>query len=323
MNLHRTIPLILALLVPAASAHAIDVDPEPDLPDDSPASTVWQKTYSKAKLYGSTDWGAGYRINGGVSATPAHGTYKDQLGARITAETYAKVNGSTWKVFAARATGATEAQRRTDLSVTAYVGSQAVWTDHWSSTTSTKTLYSATPAAWTIPFFDQHVTVDVYGIDVTFRLKAQGELRTSLSGKLSNVGLEASGTASGRADLYASAAVGHTVCMGSACVGAEAGVYTDVDLVKVSVPARVAAWWSFAPTAGVQINYVAKADATITSLSGELGVWANACIIGCIGGTKELISWAGATATFVIANHSGTYCLAGECSMLPPSSENT
>lgn len=327
MNLHRTIPLLLALLAPAA-AHAIPNEPieEPDPGEpggggDDPVDTgYWAKNYSKSALFGSSSWGAGYKINGGVWALPAAGDFKDRLGARLNAESYAKLNGSYLRVLGARATGETEAKRKTALSFNAYVGSATIYTKSWTSLTSTQTLFNVAPSPWTVTFIDRSVTVGVYGIDVTFRVKASGELKANLTGKLSNVGLEAAGTPSGKASLYASAAVGHNYCAAGVCVGAEAGVYSDVDLVKVSVPAKAATWWSLAP-AGVQINYLAKADATISSLAGELGVWAKACIIGCIGGTEELISWDGFTATYPIANFSGSYCLAGTC--LSTSSSST
>ena len=326
MNLHRTLPLILALLAPTAAHAAIDDDPDddggggggtdPGGGDTGP--TTWTKNYTKSDLFGTSSWGAGYKINGGVWAIPAYEDYKDRLGARLSAETYAKLNGSYLRVFAARAYGSTEAKRKTTLDFTAHVGSATIYTKNWTSTTSTQTLFNVAPSPWTLTFIDRSVTVDVYGIDVTFRLKASGQLKANLTGKLSNIGVEAGGTPSGLASLYASAAVGHNYCAWGACVGAEAGVYSDVDLVKASVPAQAAAWWSLAPS-GVKINYLAKATATITALAGELGVWAKACLGACVGGDKVLISWDGFTATYPIANFSGTYCLAGVCTQSTPS----
>ncbi len=103
------------------------------------------------------------------------------------------------------------------------------------------------------------------------------------------------------------------------CVGASAGVYTDITLVKASAPAKVAAWWQLARPAGAFINYLAKADLTMSSLDGELGVRAEACLGGCISDSVKLIDWTGFSATYPVANWSGSYCFIGDCSFTMPS----
>ena len=321
MNLHRFLVLSLALLAPAAAHAEINNDTDTDGGGGSTGggttgegTPTWSKNYAKSSLFGSSSWGAGYKIDGGVWAIPASGDYKDRLGAKMNAETYAKLNGGYYRVFAARARGTTEAKRRTDLSFNAYVGSATIYSRAWASTTSTYTFPNAAPDPWTMTFFDKSIKVDVYGVGVTFRVRASGTLKVTLSGKISNIGVEGTGTPSGRASLYASAAVGDVICWGDYCIGAEAGVYSDLDLVSASVPAKAAAWWSLTAQGGVLINYLAKADATITALAGELGVWGRACyIIDCKGGEKELIDWSGFTATYPLLNASGSYCLAGTC----------
>src|SRR5262245_47905526 len=100
MNFHRTIPLIVALLAPTAAQAAVNLDPPGDGGSGGTGTGTdplldtgyWSKNYTKSDLFGSSDWGAGYKINGGVWAIPATDVYNDRLGARLSAETYAKVN---------------------------------------------------------------------------------------------------------------------------------------------------------------------------------------------------------------------------------------
>ncbi len=320
MNLHRS-ALVLALLAPLTAHAAIDLGDDTGGGGTSgggggtTTTPSWTKSYNKSALFGSTDWGAGYKIYGNVSATPAHDGIGDTLGARLGADTYAKVNGSYLSLFGVRATGSTEAKKRTDLAFGAYVGGAAVYTKSYASETSSYTYLNVTPFDWTKTFFSKTVNISVGLIPVTFTVKATGNIKGNLTGKISNVGIDAGATAGGKASLYASAAIGGQYCVDYVgCIGASAGVYSDVTLVQLSAPANVAIWWSLAPLAtGVNLNYVAKASATLSSLDGELGVFADACLIGCIHESAKLIEWTGFTSTFSIANYSGSYCLVGTC----------
>jgi len=112
-----------------------------------------------------------------------------------------------------------------------------------------------------------------------------------------------------------SAAVGGQYCLGGLCVGASAGVYSDVKLIEAAAPARAELWWSLSKYGGVLLNYAARADLTLSSLDGELGLFAEACLGGCISDSVKLIDWNGFSATYNIFNQSGSYCLAGTCSL--------
>lgn len=326
----RSILLATLVLAPLTSSAAINLDDPGDTGGTggsggggtTPPPPTWQKSYSKSDLFGNTTWGAGYVVNGSVNAYVADATHKDRLNASMSAETYAKINGSRLRLFSARVTGATEAKARTDLAFTAYVGSAAIYTKSYASTTSTYTYTPIPTATWNTTFFDRSATVDLI-VPITFRVKATGHLSAGLSGKISNVGVEASAAPSGKASLYASAAVGGQYCVGPACVGASAGVYSDVTLVQASAPANVAVWWSLTQYGGVLLNYVAKANLNLTSMSGELGLFAEACLGGCISDSVKLIDWDGWSASYSIANMSGQYCLAGTCNLVFNTGFNT
>jgi hypothetical protein len=318
-------PLLLAslLLAPLSASAAIDLDDPGDGGSGGGGTgggttttpPTWQKTYAKGALFGTTSWGAGYAINGSLSAYVADATHKDRLAASMSAETYAKINGGRYRLFGARVAGNTEAKARTDLSFNAYVGSATIYSKSYASTTSTYTYTPIPTATWNTTFFDRSATVDLI-VPITFRVKATGHLSANLTGKISNIGVEASANPSGKASLYASAAVGGQYCVGPACVGATAGVYSDVTLVQASAPANVALWWSLSKYGGVLLNYVAQASLSLSSLDGELGLFAEACLGGCVSDSVKLINWDGFTASYTIANMSGNYCLAGTCSLV-------
>ena len=324
MNLHRP-ALVLALLAPLTASASINDDETGDGPtggttgggtDSTTPPPAWTKNFTRSDLFGTTSWGAGYKVYGNMSATPAHDDVKDKLAAAIGLETYAKVNGSYLKLASVRAAGSTEAKRKSTVSFGAYVGSAAVYSKSYTSETSTYTFANVTPVDWDKTFFDRTVNMSVGIIPVTFNVKASGKIKFNLTGKLTNVGVEMSSTPGGKASLYASAAVGGQYCVEYiGCVGASAGVYSDVKLLEASAPVHAALWWSLAPLAtGVKINFAGKASATISSMSGELGVFAEACLVGCIEESVKLIEWAGFVMTYTIANVSGYYCLTGSCS---------
>jgi hypothetical protein len=316
MNLHKALFVSLALLVPTSAFAAINDDGGGEGggggdPDDAP--TVYEKSYNKHDYWGLTGWGAGYEITGRIYAMPAVGTYKDRLGARVSGDTYARLNGSRYGLFKAVAVGNTEAKRKTEASVNAYIGTANVFTKSWTSTSSTKTLWSDTKS-WTQPFFDKTVPVDVLGIPVSFRARGLGALMLTAGVELSNVGIEASAKPQGYASLYVSAAVGGTYCFSPGlCVGASAGVYSDVKLLSLQAPAKAETWWALSPAVGVSVSYQAKADLTVSTLDGEAGVFADACLVGCVHKSLKLIDWNGFSKTYPIANFSGSWCLAGTC----------
>lgn len=318
MNLHKALFVSLALLAPASSAFAAINDdgdigggglPAEGLPG---LPTIYQKTYDKHDYWGITNWGAGYEANGRIYAMPKWQSYNDRLGIRMSAEGYTRLNGTRYSLFKGVASGNTEAKKKTEASVNAYVAGATIYSKAYTSTTSTKTLFSETKS-WSQTFFDKRLPVDVLGWDVSFRARATGVLAISANGKLSNVGIEATAQPTGSADLYLSAAVGGTACVAGACVGIEAGVYSDVTLLGVSVPASASTWWALSPTGGVSVNYQAKADLMVSSLNGEAGVFGKACFIDCISKEIKLVDWDGWSKTYPIANFSGSYCLAGNC----------
>ena len=320
----RSILLASLVLAPLTSSAAINLD-DPgdggggtggtDGGGDQPPPPTWQKTWSKGDLFGNTTWGAGYAVNGSLTARIADATYGDRLATSLNAETYAKINGSRLRLFSARITGNTEAKKRTDLAFTAYAGSAAIYSKSFTSTTSTYTYTPIPNATWSTTFFDRSATVDLI-VPITFRVKSTGQLSANLTGQISNVGVEASAAPGGKASLYASAAVGGQYCIGPACVGASAGVYSDVTLIQASAPASAKLTWSLSKFGGVLLNYSARADLTLSTLSGELGLFAEACLGGCISDSVKLIDWDGWTASYNIANISGSYCLAGTCSLV-------
>jgi hypothetical protein len=199
------------------------------------------------------------------------------------------------------------------VSFTAYIGGAAIYTKPYSSATSTY-VPLAISERWPRTFVDKTVNVAVGPVPVTFRVQATGELAATLSGKISNVGIEFGGGPSGKASLYASAAVGGEYCLWGACVGASAGVYASVTLVEASAKPNLAIWWSLtAPYGGIQLNYLANAGLTLKTLDGELGVFASACLGGCLDWSSTLIDWPGITSTWYLINATGKYCLTGTC----------
>ncbi len=318
MNLHKALFVSLALLVPSTALAAIDDDGEGGGggggggTETTNAPPVQSKSYKRIDYWGLSNWGAGYDINGKVWAQPAFDDYKDRLGVRGSAEAYTRLNGSRYSLFRAVGAGHTEAKRKTEVSFNAYVGGANIYTKSWTSQTSTKVLFNETKG-WSKTFFDKRLPVDVIGIPVEFRAQATGGLMVSATGSLSNVGAEVGATPQGYAGLYLSAAVGGDYCVAGVCVGATAGVYSDVKLLSLKAPATASTWWSLAPLGGVKVNYQAKADLTISSLDGSAGVFAEACLGGCVDKKVELIDWAGFTKTISIANYSGSFCLAGNC----------
>lgn len=324
MKLHRS-ALVLCLLAPLTATASIATDGPGDGGDTGGGTTggsttttprpTWSKSFTRSDLFGNSSWGGGYKVYGNMSATPAHDDVNDKLAANMGLETYAKVNGSRLRLASVRANGSTEAKRKSTVSFGAYVGSAAVYSKSYTSLTSTYTFANVTPVNWDKTFFNRTVNISVGMIPVTFTVKATGAIKFNLTGKLSNVGVEMNSTPGGKASLYASAAIGGQYCVDYVgCVGASAGVYSDVRLLEASAPINAAVWWSLAPGAtGVRLNFLGKANATISSMSGELGVFAKACLVGCIDESVKLIEWAGFTATFAIANFSGYYCLTGTC----------
>ncbi len=327
MNLSRfaRIPALLLLLAPLSAQAAIDTGGGPGGGDTGDGGTgggttmpspTWQKTYTKSALFGSSNWGAGYSMSGRFSATPAHDAYNDQLAASLGLDTYAKLDGGYHQLFSVHTAGSTEAKRKTTVSFNAYVGTAAIYSKSYSSTTSTYTFMNVTPIDWPVTFFSDSVNISVGLIPVSFKVKATGDLNANLTGKISNAGIEASGTPSGGASLYASAAIGGEYCADGLCVGASAGVYSDVKLITASAPASGSVWWSLSRYGGALVNYDVAASLGLHSLDGELGAFAEACLGGCIHESVKLISWTGFAANYPLADWSGKACFVGTCSLV-------
>jgi len=320
---------ILAL-VPGVAGAAIDLDDPGDdggtgggtggTGGDTPTGPqpTWLKTYSNTASLSMNGWGAGWSIYGKLAATPKTtiGT-RDKLEGSADLNTFIKINGYNQSVFRVNASAVTQAKYRTDASITAYVGGASIYTKSYTSATSTYTWLSV-GQTWPATFIDRSATVSVGPIPVTFRVRATGELTASLTGKISNVGLEMGGNSGGKANLYASAAVGAEYCVDYlGCVGASAGVYASLKLFEVKTPATLAVWWSLAGSSlgtGVKLNYLANAGLQVSSLDGELGLTASACLGGCLDWSTTLIDWDGWVASSTLYNVAGSYCLTGTCS---------
>jgi hypothetical protein len=322
--------LITALSLFPSAAYALDdqegpgdEEPTPTTQPSGPATPpppapAWSKSYSPGAYVGNSNWGAGWALNGRLAAYPKTtvGT-RDKLEASASLNAYARLNGSNYSMFRVEASGVTQAKYRTDLGFTAYVGGAAIYTKSYSSATSTYVPLSI-GQTWPRTFVDKSVTVAVGPIPVTFRVQATGQVGASLTGKISNVGIEMAAGPSGKASLFASAAVGGQYCVwtpfGDACVGATAGLSIDLTLLEASAPTNLAVWWSLAgPYGGVLLNYLATSNITLKSLGGHLDVFAEGCIGGCLSWDSTLVEWPGATATWWLFNVNGKYCLTGQC----------
>lgn len=276
---------------------------------------TWTKAYSKSALYGSSDWGAGYAVSGQFSATPAYSTYNDQLAANMGLDTYAKLDGGYYPLFSVHTAGATEAQRKTTASFNAYVGTSVIYSNSYTSTTSTYTLMNVPAIDWPFTFLNKRVNVSLGPVPVTFNVKATGDFNANINGKISNVGITAATTPSGAASLYASAAIGGEYCIDGECIGASAGVSADVTLVKASAPASGSVTWGLSRYGGAFVNYAANASLDLQTLDGELDVFAEACVLHCWSDSAKLISWVGYHATYALAAWSGSACFVGTCTL--------
>jgi hypothetical protein len=169
--------------------------------------------------------------------------------------------------------------------------------------------------SWPKTFFEKRVNIGVGPIPVTFTAKATGQLAASLTGQISNIGFEAAAGPSGKASLFASAAVGAQYCVDFlGCVGASAGLSASVTLVEASAPTTFKIWWSLVNLGfGAQLNYKLASDLNLKTLDGWLKVFASACLGGCLDWDRTLIDWRGYTANANLINASGKYCLAGDC----------
>lgn len=288
-------------------------------PETPPPGTVptWTKSLNNSQCFPdcSASWGAGYSIGGKLAATPRTATTRDKLEGWAELDTFAKMNGGRYSIFKVRVAGVSEAKLRTDLGLTAYVGGFAIFTKPFVAVSG-----SYTPLAigqtWTQTFFDRSMTVGVGPIPVTFRARASGQVGAALTGKISNVGFEVNAGPSGKASLFASAAVGGAYCVEYlGCVGAQAGLSVNVTLFEVSAPVNYSVWYSLVNLGyGAQLNYGLNANIVLKSLSGYLSVFAEACLGGCWRWDRDLISWGGFQGTYPLLNVAGKYCLLGDCS---------
>jgi hypothetical protein len=228
------------------------------------------------------------------------------------------MNGGKYSLFRVRVAGVAQAKARTDLGLTAYVGGAAIYTKPFVALSGSYTWLSG-GGTWPTTFLDKSVTVSVGPIPVTFRARATGQLAATLSGRISNVGIETAAGPSGKASLFASAAVGGQYCvwtpLGDACVGATAGLSVDVTLIEAAAPITFNLWWSLVNMGyGTQLNYGLNSNITLKTLSGYLSVFAEGCIGGCLSWSSKLIDWAGWSTSYGLISVNGKYCLTGTCS---------
>lgn len=327
MKAHSLVVAAVLALSPRLASAAIDDNPQEDpTPDPGPSTPpppsgpqpTFVKTLNAMSCLPSctADWGAGYSIGAKLAATPAGaGVPKDKLEGWGELDGFARINGGRYSLFKVRVTGLAEARTRTDLSLTAYVAGAAVRTVPFVAQTGTYTplFYGE---AWSKTFFDRSVTVGVGPIPVTFTAKATGELGASLTGRISNVGFEASTGPWGKASLFASAAVGGQYCVDYlGCIGARAGLSVNVTLLEATAPFNTNLTWSLVNRGwGAQLNYNLTSTLTFKSLDGWLKVFASACLGGCVDWDRKLINFTGFSTTGTLFNVAGKYCLSGECS---------
>jgi hypothetical protein len=289
-------------------------------PPPPPPPGYWSKTYNHGNYWGTTNWGAGYNLSGSLTATPKQSaTTKDKLTASAQARAYAKLDGTSYSMLEVRASGTTQAKGRTDFTLGLYVGGATIYTKQWESTTSTYTFLNQTPIDWQKTFIDESLSIWVGPVPVTFTGKATGRIKATINGKISNVGIEANAGPAGNASFYGSAAIGGEYCAWGVCVGASAGFYGSVDLIDVKVPSEAAVWWSLAtPNVGVKLNYKLKSSLDVETLSGEFGVFAEVSLGGTLRWDSTLFDWNGLTYHYALLNISGTHCLSGTCTVIPP-----
>lgn len=298
-------------------------DPGPSEPEGPqpppPPQPTFVKTLNHMNCFPtcSADWGAGYSVGAKLAATPAGaGVPKDKLEGWGELDAFAKMNGSRYSLFKVRVTGVAEARTRTDLSLTAYIAGAAVFTKPFISQTGVYVPLSVN-GNWPRTFFDKSVSVGVGPIPVSFKAKATGELKATLTGRISNVGFESSAGPSGKASLFASAAVGGEYCVWGACVGASAGLAVNVTLVEASAPVTANLTWSLVNNGwGAQLNYNLTSTLNLRTLDGYLKVFASACLGGCLDWDRKLIEFSGWTWQATLFNAQGKYCLAGQCAPL-------
>jgi hypothetical protein len=297
---------------------------EPPPPPPPPPPGYWEKVTAASDMIGTTHWGAGYLASIKVAATPGNTTQgtKDKLEGHASLAARAKLNGTTLQMFAVRAAGTTIAESRSDFNLTAYVGAAAVYSKDYASTTSTHTFLDESKS-WNKTFVKKSATLWVGPVPVALSMRATGNLSAKLSGKISNVGLEAGAEGAGGANLYASAGTGFEYCLpgvGYPCVGASAGVYVDLKLIEATMPATAKIWWSLSRAGGALLNWQTTANLHLKSLNGELGLYAKAFLSGVFDEywSTVLVRWNGFTAVVPIVNLAGNHCLVGSCTVLGP-----
>ncbi len=321
--------LLLAACLAAIPNVALALDTEqdpgdepgdPSSPDPVAPPPSWEKTFSSSSCFPgcTSDWGAGYAVTGRLTAKAKSSTQpNDKLEGFAGLDGFARVNGSRVSLFRVQAVATSEAKVRTDFTLTAYVGSAAIYQKPVVSLAGTSTFLSG-GGTWPATFFSKTVNLSVGPIPVTFTARATGELKTTLTGKISNVGFEMGGGPSGKASLFASGAVGGNYCIDYlGCVGASAGLSVNVTLVEAAAPTSFAIWWSLVNQGyGVNLNYALTSNLTLKTLAGYLSVFAEACLGGCVRWDRQLIDWQGWTASYSLISQTGKYCLAGSCAVI-------
>jgi hypothetical protein len=292
-------------------------DSDPGTPDPLPPPPTWEKTWSHSNCFPAcgASWGAGYAATGRLTAKAKSATQpNDKLEGAAALDGYARINGSRQSLFRVQVLGISEAKTRTDLTLTAYVGGAAIYQKPFVSWSGTHTFLSG-GGNWPSTFFSKTVNLSVGPVPVTFTARATGQLSTTITGKISNVGFEMAGGPSGKASLFASGAVGGKYCVDYiGCVGASAGLSVNVTLVEAGAPTSFALWWSLVNQGlGINLNYALNSKLELKTLAGYLSVFAEACLGACKRWDAELIDWPGWTASYPLIAQSGKTCLAGTC----------
>jgi len=292
----------------------------PDPGSSGPEPTTITKYFSYQPAWGNVDWGANLYAAGSITATAAMTqTQRDKLDGEGSLTASAVINGSRYRLLGLRARAAVENGRTADLRASAALGGADFWTHSQHSELANNVATLIAPS-WEKTMYDARVGVWVGPVPVTFRAKVTGQLSAGLTASFNVTRFGLTFTPAASASLYASAAIGGEYCVATVCAGASAGVYTDLTLFAVRAPTRLEAALTPMPE-GMSVSFLLRSDATVASLGGALGVFAEAHLgDASYKGPTELITWPGLSTTANLTDQSATSCLVGSCliSITPP-----
>jgi hypothetical protein len=277
-----------------------------------PASIVKYFTYQPE--WGSADWGVSLYAGGNVVATPAASlTERDKAEASALLQASARINGTRYRLLGLRANGNVENGRTAKVFAAASLGSADFWTLSDSTTLPSNRIAIANPS-FEKTMVDERVGVWVGPVPVTFRVKVQGRLGADLNASLNVTRVGLTFTPSASASVHASMAIGGEVCIGPFCAGASAGVYTDLTLFSVRLPMRAEVGLTPLASGGIQTNMTLRGDVSISTLDGEIGVFAEA-YVGDLDYRWDapLGTWNGTSSSAPLFSYAGSACLVGNC----------